>query len=162
MSLYYVWKFQRYANEVGGYWNAVVGAKGSEVAAVAASKAADSAESVVKSTATAASATGGSKPGTKVGRRGKAAAEPTKGSKEDIQSQVFRLAQSLGVKPAELSDAIRHLTDPTAPKPGAGAAGADAGKEAQVQAEAAAAAASSAAASDEPGFLSVMGEALLD
>lgn len=36
---------------------------------------------------------------------------------KDIQSQIYALADSLGVKPADLSAAIRPLTDPTAPNP---------------------------------------------
>lgn len=133
----------------------MTGARGADLAAVAADKAAESAASVAKGNAGAASATGGSKPLAK-GKNVKGDAK--KGGKEDVQAQVLRLAQTLGVKPADLSDAIRHLIDPTAPKPSY----AEAGKQAQVQAEAAAAAASSAAASDEPGIFDIMGEVLLD
>lgn len=35
----------------------------------------------------------------------------------DVQSQIYALAESLGVTPAELSSAIRPLIDPTAPNP---------------------------------------------
>lgn len=71
-----------------------------------------------------------------------------------VQSQVQRLAESLGISPADLSEAIRPYLDPRAPKPAAG----------QDQGAAAAAAAAAAAEKQEPtpGLLGVIGEALLD
>jgi hypothetical protein len=35
----------------------------------------------------------------------------------DVQSQILQLANSLGIKPAELSAAIRPLIDPSIPNP---------------------------------------------
>jgi hypothetical protein len=37
----------------------------------------------------------------------------------DVQSQILQLANSLGIKPAELSAAIRPLIDPSIPNPAA-------------------------------------------
>lgn len=171
LSLYYVWRFHRFANEVGGYWNAVTGARASDIAGHAAQKAASSAASVTSSyKVDRSSATGGTKPGsTKKNANAntndqRRADEPKPGSKEDIDAQVLRLAQTLGVKPAELSNAIRHLIDPTAPQPGAVTADQQAQHAQQVKAaaESASAEAAAASASDEPGILELMGEALLD
>ena len=39
------------------------------------------------------------------------------GKGTDIESQVIQLANALGIKPADLSSAIRPLIDPTAPNP---------------------------------------------
>ena len=82
------------------------------------------------------------------------------GGDSDIESQIIQLANSLGVKPADLSSAIRPLIDPTAPNP------VEAAKlEAQKEILSAGGAASGAEANKETpsaGFLAAMGEVLLD
>lgn len=70
---------------------------------------------------------------------------------------VWELAQALGVKPADLSDAIRPLIDPTAENAQTAVKVAEA-KAAEAAAEATAA---EAAKSNEPGFLDVV-EAFID
>lgn len=81
----------------------------------------------------------------------------------DVQSQIVNLANALGVKPAELSNAIRPLIDPSVPNPA---------QAAQLEADilkaklAAGGAADPAAAAPQQAeggsLLSALGEALLD
>ena len=87
--------------------------------------------------------------------------QPTKApkgaKKPDIQSQIFALAEALGVAPADLSAAIRPLTDPTVPNP------AEQQKKLEQQLEEAKAnGGKDAAETDGPSVLGLMGEVFLD
>jgi hypothetical protein len=82
----------------------------------------------------------------------------------DVQTQIYALANALGIKPAELSAAIRPLIDPTAPNPAEAAQ-----KEADLlKAQLAAGSGVGAGAAaeekkhDGPGIMAAIGEALLD
>lgn len=87
--------------------------------------------------------------------------QPTKApkgnQKPDIQSQIFALAESLGVAPADLSAAIRPLTDPTVPNP------VEQQKKLEQQLEEAQAnAGKESTEEDGPSVLGLMGEVFLD
>ena len=80
----------------------------------------------------------------------------------DVQSQIVNLANALGVKPAELSNAIRPLIDPSVPNPAQAAQ-----LEADIlKAKLAAGGGADAAAAEQQAeggsLLSALGEALLD
>lgn len=79
----------------------------------------------------------------------------------DVQAQIYHLANVLGVKPADLSNAIRPLVDPSVPNP-AQAAQAEADI---LKAKLAAAGDGGAAGAEKAeggSLLAAMGEALLD
>ncbi|KAK4689057.1 hypothetical protein P7C73_g1034, partial [Tremellales sp. Uapishka_1] len=100
VAAFYTWRMTVWARDAGGYWNLATGTRPAPGAQVAdAISAASAAASSVSSK--------GSSPS------GKSAA----GGKADIQSQIFTLATALGIKPAELSAAIRPLIDPSVPNP---------------------------------------------
>ena len=136
LAAFYVYRFTVWAADVGGYYNLLTGHRdpSSSAAVSAPSGAANEAVSAVRNAAS-------------TGKAG------SKDPKAEVESLVFQLAQALGVKPAELSSAIRPLVDPTAPDPAAVA-----------QAEAEALKAKDSAKSDGPeaGFIEALGEALLD
>ncbi|KAL7421717.1 hypothetical protein Q5752_003488 [Cryptotrichosporon argae] len=144
LSGFYVWRFTVWASDVGGYWNLLTGHRDAPSSGV--HRAADLA-------ASAANIPGGA------ARR----AKPTGGSRvsggDDVQSQIWNLASALGVKPADLTAAIRPLIDPTVPNPLE-----EARREKELlqqkielgQAEA------KAKGDETGGLLGVLGEALLD
>jgi hypothetical protein len=84
--------------------------------------------------------------------------QPTKAAnnapKQDIQSQIFALAEALGVAPADLSDAIRPLTDPTVPNP--------VEEKKKLEKKLEQVEANGGEAEKEPSVLGLMGEAFLD
>lgn len=111
-----------WAHNAGGYINLLTGKRDYPPAGVAAAAAA------ARESATAAA--------------DKHTGPPTK---KQVQDQIFKLADMLGVKPAELSAAIRPLVDPTVNKAAAGEAQPAGGEE-----------------TAEPGLLNIVGEILLD
>ncbi|CAD6582588.1 MAG: hypothetical protein TREMPRED_003329 [Tremellales sp. Tagirdzhanova-0007] len=107
LSGFYVWRVTVWAAEAGGYWALVTGhhhpqTQGSGVGDYAVSAAA-SAASARASSKKAKKPAGGS--------------EQASGSEDDVESQIFHLANALGIKPAELTAAIRPLIDPSVPNP---------------------------------------------
>lgn len=87
------------------------------------------------------------------------AGSAVKSSAGDVQSQILQLANSLGIKPAELSAALRPLIDPSVP---------NAAEQAQKELEMlklqqqGGGGAQEADAKPHVGVLGVLGEALLD
>ena len=78
-------------------------------------------------------------------------------SGDDIQTQIYSLANALGIKPAALSAAIRPLIDPSAPNP------ADVAKmEAEVFKQQVAANQAEEKKEGHGSLLGMVGEALLD
>ncbi|ORX36764.1 hypothetical protein BD324DRAFT_627093 [Kockovaella imperatae] len=97
LGAFYGWRFTVWAAEAGGYWNLITGRHApatrlSEGAINAAAKAASKAKA-------------------------KSSGSGSGGGQTDIESQIISLASALGIKPADLSSAIRPLIDPTAPNP---------------------------------------------
>jgi hypothetical protein len=81
-----------------------------------------------------------------------------KSSGGDVQSQILQLANSLGIKPAELNAALRPLIDPSVPNPAE-----QAQKELEMlKMQQATAGAHEAEENTGAGVLGVLGEALLD
>jgi hypothetical protein len=81
-----------------------------------------------------------------------------KSSEGDVQSQILQLANSLGIKPAELSAALRPLIDPSVPN-----AAAQAQKELEMlKLQQQGGGAHEAEHTGGAGVLGVLGEALLD
>ncbi|TYJ56986.1 hypothetical protein B9479_002265 [Cryptococcus floricola] len=114
---FYVWRFTVWAHNAGGYWALMTGNHISP-AAQAAREAASAASA--SSSVAAATASSVSKAGSKSGAPSDIKPKPTQAAsnpEQDIQSQIFQLASALGIKPAELSSAIRPLVDPSAPDP---------------------------------------------
>ncbi|WRT66261.1 uncharacterized protein IL334_003214 [Kwoniella shivajii] len=149
---FYVWRFVSWAHQVGGYWAVLTGNHRTPVS-VAAADAASAAASIK-------SASGQSS--TSVDPKS-IAARPTGSGKtpeDDIQSQIYALAASLGIKPAELSAAIRPLVDPSIPDPAAQAKHEAELLKAQVEAKAVEHEAK--AKETTGGVLDILGEALLD
>ncbi|ORY34121.1 hypothetical protein BCR39DRAFT_518571 [Naematelia encephala] len=152
IAAFYTYRFTVWAADAGGYWNLVTGRRTSPQpgAVEFAAKVAERAQS--------AGSTANSYPGSAVGGGG--SGKPTKQG-TDVQSQIYNLANALGIKPAELSDAIRPLIDPSAP---------NAAEKAQQEVEILKAqlAASGAAAGGEKeeqpqgSLLGLVGEVLLD
>ncbi|WVQ80504.1 hypothetical protein IAT38_002609 [Cryptococcus sp. DSM 104549] len=107
---FYIWRFTVWAHDAGGYWALMTGHhKPPAVAAAQASASAAKASVSAEQSSTVTSGTPGDiKP------------RPTQASgnaQDDIQSQILNLAAALGIKPAELSSAIRPLVDPSVPDP---------------------------------------------
>ncbi|WWC89433.1 uncharacterized protein L201_004357 [Kwoniella dendrophila CBS 6074] len=108
---FYIWRFVAWAHQVGGYWAVITGNHKTPVsnAAASAASAASSVHSVSSKSATASV-----DPKSIVPKP----SPPSSGNpEEDIQSQIYHLANALGIKPAELSGAIRPLIDPSVPNP---------------------------------------------
>ena len=84
-----------------------------------------------------------------------------RGGGGDVESQILQLANTLGVKPADLSSAIRPLIDPSAPNP---AEAAKMAAEQEILKAKAANGGNADPANDDagPGILAQMGEVLLD
>ena len=107
-------------------------------------------------------------PPTNVQAQAKATGKAAKGKvitgNNDVQSQIWALAETLGIKPADLSNAIRPLIDPTVPNPAEEAKRIKAEMElkAQLEATKAESAAQAEASSSGPGILDVLEEAFLD
>ena len=81
----------------------------------------------------------------------------------DVQSQIYALAETLGIKPADLSSAIRPLIDPTVPNPAEEAKRIK--QEMELKAELEKNKVETAAkeeAHSGPGFIEVLEEAFLD
>ncbi|KAL1413538.1 hypothetical protein Q8F55_001312 [Vanrija albida] len=125
LSAFYLWRFTVWAHNAGGYINLLTGRRDYPPAGVAQAAAASAAASAVNN----------------------AKAHTGPPTKKQVQDQIFRLADMLGVKPAELSAAIRPLIDPTVNK---------------ADGEAKPAGAEGAEGTDEPGLLNIVGEILLD
>ncbi|RSH87485.1 hypothetical protein EHS25_003395 [Saitozyma podzolica] len=143
---FYTWRFTVWAAEVGGYWNLVTGHRTSPVPGAA--------ELAAKAKAVADSG----KAATPQGRSSRG-----KGKDSSIQSQIYDLAASLGVKPADLNAAIRPLVDPSAPNPAEAARLEVELLRKQVEASQGAAAGGNGQAEESgAGLLGVMGEVLLD
>lgn len=127
LAAFYTWRFTVWAAEVGGYWNLVTGHRNppstgpGEAALKAAGKAATAYQSVslipplihFRPFLTKQSKTSKSTYASGTAKAGKGVS----GGDTDIESQIFKLASALGVKPADLNNAIRPLVDPTAPNP---------------------------------------------
>ncbi|WOO77047.1 uncharacterized protein LOC62_01G000647 [Vanrija pseudolonga] len=120
LSAFYLWRFTVWAHNAGGYINLLTGRRDYPPAGVAAAAAAAHESAVAAD---------------------KHTGPPTK---KQVQDQIFKLADMLGVKPAELSAAIRPLVDPTVNKA--------AEREAPAGGEETA----------EPGLFNIVGEILLD
>ncbi|WVN88221.1 uncharacterized protein L203_103422 [Cryptococcus depauperatus CBS 7841] len=104
---FYIWRFTVWAHDAGGYWALMTGYR-QPPGAIAAREAASAA-----SVSSAAQVTSAS---TKPQDIKPKPAQPGN-SDQDIQSQIINLASALGIKPAELSSAIRPLVDPSVPDP---------------------------------------------
>ncbi|WVQ99306.1 hypothetical protein IAU59_006438 [Kwoniella sp. CBS 9459] len=150
---FYIWRFVSWAHQVGGYWALITGNHKTAV-----SNAAESAASAAASVASAASTASVS---SSVNPKS-IQAKPTAGAggEESIESQIYHLANSLGIKPAELSAAIRPLVDPSVPNPAEKAKHEADLLKAQVEAKAAEH--ESKAKATEGSVLDMLGEALLD
>ncbi|WWC94074.1 hypothetical protein V866_000912 [Kwoniella sp. B9012] len=148
---FYIWRFVAWAHQVGGYWAVITGNHKTPV-----SDAAASAASAASSLSSASS-----KATTSVDPKS-VAPKPTQAGQgeDDIQSQIYHLANSLGIKPAELSAAIRPLVDPSVPDPAEKAKQEIELLRAQVEAKATEHQAE--AQQHEGGVLDMLGEALLD
>ncbi|WWC61741.1 uncharacterized protein I303_104326 [Kwoniella dejecticola CBS 10117] len=148
---FYIWRFVTWAHQVGGYWAVITGNHKSPVSDAAAS-AASAASSISKYSESSPTAVDPKSIVPKPTQPGQ--------PEDDIQSQIYHLANALGIKPAELSAAIRPLVDPSVPDPAAKAQHEADLLRAQVEAKAAE---HKAEATDaEGGVLGILGEALLD
>ncbi|GFZ44058.1 hypothetical protein JCM24511_01779 [Saitozyma sp. JCM 24511] len=160
---FYTWRFTVWAAEVGGYWNLVTGHRTSPVpgAAELAAKAkavADSGKVIYQVTQLFTKLTPTTQAATPQGRSSRG-----KGKEDSIQSQIYDLAASLGVKPADLNAAIRPLVDPSAPNPAEAARLEAELLRKQVEASQGSAGGGGAQAEESgAGLLGVMGEVLLD
>ncbi|OCF36750.1 hypothetical protein I317_05722 [Kwoniella heveanensis CBS 569] len=152
---FYIWRFVTWAHQVGGYWALMTGNHKTPVSGAA--EAAASAASSVASVNSASAAQSSVNPKS-------IQAKPTSasgaGAEESIESQIYHLANSLGIKPAELSAAIRPLVDPSVPNPAEKAKHEAELLKAQVEAKAAEH--ESKAQATEGSVLDMLGEALLD
>ncbi|WVQ72599.1 hypothetical protein IAR50_002157 [Cryptococcus sp. DSM 104548] len=152
---FYVWRFTVWAHNAGGYWALMTGHHVSP-AAQAAREAASAASA--SSSVAAASASSVDKASSKTGasaikpKPSQASSNP----EEDIQSQILHLASALGIKPAELSSAIRPLVDPSVPDPAEKAKHEAEVLKAEMEAKA------KENENQEGGVLDMLGEALLD
>ncbi|WWC70336.1 uncharacterized protein I206_104286 [Kwoniella pini CBS 10737] len=148
---FYIWRFVSWAHQAGGYWAVISGNHKSPIsdAASSAASAASSISKYQKSSTTSVNPKSIVPKPTQAGQ-----------PEDDIQSQIYHLANSLGIKPAELSAAIRPLVDPSVPDPAAKAQ-----QEAELlraQVEAKAAEHKAEATQAEGGLMGILGEALLD
>ena len=80
----------------------------------------------------------------------------------DVQVQIYNLANALGIKPAELSNAIRPLIDPSTPNPADAATQEVELLKAQLHAQEGTAANAAAAEPSHGSIMGVVAEALLD
>ncbi|WVR07143.1 hypothetical protein IAU60_004184 [Kwoniella sp. DSM 27419] len=145
---FYIYRFVSWAHQVGGYWALITGNHKTPMMDAAAS-----ASSAVSAAASAsASAT------TSVDPR-HIQAKPSGAPEESIESQIYHLAAALGIKPAELSAAIRPLVDPSVPNPAEQAKHEAELLRAQVEAKKSE---EQAQTGSEGSMLGMLGEALLD
>lgn len=100
VAAFYMYRFTVWAADAGGYWNLVTGARPN--------RAMEQAESAMEKAAEVAG---------QAAQSGKGAVKGAAGKRTDVQGQIYALATALGVKPADLSSAIRPLIDPTVPNP---------------------------------------------
>ncbi|EIW70766.1 hypothetical protein M231_02579 [Tremella mesenterica] len=135
LASFYVWRLTVWAADVGGYWNLMTGRRTVDTGI--------DTDSIVQAAASATQSSAGK--GVVGGKSGG----------EDVQSQIFKLASALGIKPAELSAAIRPLVDPSVPNPiEAVKREADLLRQQMEQ--------QAQTATPGPGVLDMLGEALLD
>ncbi|KAK8864300.1 hypothetical protein IAR55_001546 [Kwoniella newhampshirensis] len=150
---FYVWRFTVWAAQVGGYWALITGnhKTPASIAASSAAAVAATAASVASSSASSASVAS-----TKGADPASIKPKPATTPEESIESQIYHLANSLGIKPAELSGAIRPLIDPSIPDPAAAAKQEAEALKKEMEAH--------AAEKTETGgsVLGILGEALLD
>ncbi|WWD17403.1 hypothetical protein CI109_101844 [Kwoniella shandongensis] len=156
---FYMWRFTVWAAQVGGYWALITGnhktpasMAASSAAALAATAASAASVSSVSSSS-AAGATGSTKAADPKSIKPKPATTP----EDTIESQIYHLANSLGIKPAELSGAIRPLIDPSIPDPAEAAK-----KEAEALKKEMEAKMEEQKAETGGSVLGILGEALLD
>ena len=104
LAAFYTWRFTVWAADVGGYWNLVTGHRNPPATGPG--------QAAMHAAASAASAASSKPSSTPISN-----SNSNTGSDADVQSQIYHLAVALGVKPADLSDAIRPLIDPSVPNP---------------------------------------------